>query len=563
MAHLRIFTPYGKIINREIASDLLPVGRAEENEIVLADHTASRRHARIRRSPDGFVIEDLGSHNGTFVNDERITRRLLKHNDLIKIGTSTITFLDTPGLTIPSSPHRPRTTRHDLFRRRDEPVALLDEATDQEVVASIKATAFAENLELLPKIDARRQRAEQADLLDLEKTNKILFVLYQISRSLNINDDFEQLLHTIMDLIFQVVDADYGFVALVGTTPGELIPKVIKYRQSPQEGEDELKLSRAIVDKVIKEKEAILTSNAMDDDRFDGSKSIFMQNIRSVISVPLFRKEEVIGLIQLDSFRLRNTFTRADLDLMTTISHQMAIAIEQANLNEKIRNQEKARSRLERFHSPEVVDIIVNGEAVDEETLMAPKEKFVTMLFTDIVNFTPMSERFPPSEISRLLNSYFAAMTDIIFDYSGTLDKYMGDAIMAIFGAPIERDNDPERAIWAALEMRRRLFEIRRGFKPEQRFDIRLGINSGRVVAGNLGSHRRLDYTVIGDTVNVASRLEAMAAPNQILIGETTRELVGDTFNIREIGMRELKGRSEPVRVYEVLDLDGKVEAEG
>jgi adenylate cyclase len=556
MAHLRIFTPYGKIINREIGKDLLPIGRAEENEIVLADHTASRRHARIRRTQDGFFLEDLGSHNGTFVNDERVTRRLLKHNDLVKIGTSTITFLDAPVRPSDAAFTRPQTIRHDRSQLLAEPVELHDEATDQEVVASIKATGYSQEVEvdLLPKIDSRQLKAEKTDVLDLEKTNKTLFVLYQISRTLNRNEEFDELLKTIMDLIFQVVEADYGFVALLGSKPGELIPKVIKYRTSPRDSEPELKLSRAIVDKVINEKEAILTSNAMDDDRFGGSKSIFLQNIRSVISVPLFRRDRVIGLIQVDSFRLSNTFTRADLDLMTTISHQMAIGIEQANLNEKIRNQEKARSRLERFHSPEVVDFIVNGEEVDEETLMAPKEKFVTMLFTDIVNFTPMSERFPPSEISRLLNTYYAAMTDIIFDYNGTLDKYMGDAIMAIFGAPIERDNDPERAIWAAMEMRRRLFEIREDFKPDQRFDIRLGINSGRVVAGNLGSHRRLDYSVIGDTVNVASRLEAMADPNQILIGETTRELVAGKFNIREIGLRELKGKTEPVRVFEVLD---------
>ncbi|MBN2123921.1 MAG: GAF domain-containing protein, partial [Deltaproteobacteria bacterium] len=280
------------------------------------------------------------------------------------------------------------------------------------------------------------------------------------------------------------------------------------------------------------------------------------QNIRSVMSVPLWRKDEVIGIIQVDSVRLSNKFTKADLDLLTTISNQMAMVIEQANLNEKIRREEMARNRLERFHSPEVVDLILSGagEEVDEDALMAPKEKLVTVLFTDIVSFTPLSERLNPSDVSLLLNQYFRRMTDIIFDYNGTLDKYIGDAIMAVFGAPIERENDAERAIMAALAMRRALFEMMQDVEPDKRFDVRLGVNTGRVVAGNLGSPKRMDYTVIGDTVNTASRLESIAESNQILIGEETYQRVKGKFNINEIGKRSVKGKSKAVKVYEVLD---------
>ncbi|MFH1489233.1 MAG: adenylate/guanylate cyclase domain-containing protein, partial [Pseudomonadota bacterium] len=215
-----------------------------------------------------------------------------------------------------------------------------------------------------------------------------------------------------------------------------------------------------------------------------------------------------------------------------------------------------ARNRLERFHSPEVVEMIISrGEDDgDEEALMAPKEKIATLLFTDIVSFTPLSERLSPTEISLLLNQYFRRMTDIIFDYNGTLDKYIGDAIMAVFGAPIERENDAERAIMAALEMRKSLFEMMETTEPEKRFDIRLGINTGPVVAGNLGSPKRMDYSVIGDTVNTASRLESIAQKNQILIGEETFRKVKGKFNINEIGERSVKGKKKAIRVYEVLD---------
>jgi adenylate cyclase len=382
-------------------------------------------------------------------------------------------------------------------------------------------------------------------------------VLLQRSRKLNTGHDFDELLSTIMDSIFQVIDADHGFVALLGDKPDELIPKVVKYRTAaPDQRSQELRVSRTIVNKVVKEKMSVLTSNAMEDDRFGGAKSLFMQNIRSVMSVPLWRKDEIIGIIQVDTFRLSNKFTKADLDLLTTISNQMAMVIEQANLNEKIRREAMARNRLERFHSPEVVEMIISGggEEVDEEALMAPKEKNVTVLFTDIVSFTPLSERLAATEVSILLNHYFRRMTDIIFDYNGTLDKYIGDAIMAVFGAPIERENDAERAIMAALEMRKSLFQMMETVEPDRKFDIRLGINSGKVVAGNLGSPKRMDYTVIGDTVNTASRLESIGEPNQILIGENTYQLVKGKFNIREVGEKLVKGKKQAVMVYEVLD---------
>ena len=216
--------------------------------------------------------------------------------------------------------------------------------------------------------------------------------------------------------------------------------------------------------------------------------------------------------------------------------------------------EEMARSRLERFHSPEVVDLIINGEAVDEKTLMAPKEKYVTVLFTDIVSFTPLSERLTPGEVSHLLNQYFHRMTDVIFDYRGTLDKYVGDAIMAVFGAPIERADDAERAVQAALDMRKALFEMMEEIEPERRFHVRLGINTGRVVAGNLGSPRRMDYSIIGDTVNTASRLESIAEPNQILMGQETYAQVKGKFEIRRIGNRLVKGKTKALTVYEVLD---------
>jgi adenylate cyclase len=541
MPELRITTGHGETFTYALLQDLITIGRSQDNDIVLNDHTASRQHVRLRRTPDGYLITDLESHNGTYINGSRIKSHVLRTNDLAKIGTSTLIFLDLKEDSVDQHPREEKSHYlNDIVPLQTQLIQNLSisEDSDLKVLASIKSHGIMDDAALLTRVEPKERETSRISVLDLEKSNKILYVLYQISRKLNTVADFDELLSAIMDSIFQIINADYGFVALVDDGSDELIPKVVKYRTAPENQAQELRFSRTIIDKVIHEKVSVLSSNAMDDTRFGGAKSIFMQNIRSVISVPLWRKDDVIGVIQVDSFRLSNKFTRADLSLLTTISNQMAMVIEQATLNDRLRREAIMRSRLERFHSPEIVDLIISGENEDEETILAPKEKMVTILFTDIINFTRLAEMLSPTEVSQLLNQYFKEMTDIIFDYNGTLDKYMGDAIMAVFGAPIERENDAERAVLTALEIRNSLRRLMEKTEPHKRFDIRTGINTGQVLAGNLGSPKRMDYSVIGDVVNTASRLESIAKPNQILIGESTYQCVN----------------SKAITVYEVLD---------
>lgn len=279
-----------------------------------------------------------------------------------------------------------------------------------------------------------------------------------------------------------------------------------------------------------------------------------IQQIRSAICVPLWRENKIIGVIQLDSVRIDNQFNQDDLELLKAIGSQAAMVIEQSALNERIGEEERMRNRLQRFHSPQVIEMILKGgeETIDE--IMESKELIATILFADIVGFTRLSETMPPREINIILNRYFSRMTDIVFSHGGTLDKYIGDGLMAVFGAPMEKEDDAERAVRTALEIRRQLTAMMKTTSADRRFDIRVGLNTGRVVAGNIGSPKRMEYTVIGDPVNVASRLESIAKPNQIIIGEETFGFVKNKFKIQEVGTRKVKGKSSEVMVYEVLE---------
>ena len=545
MPEFRVVTGYGKGFKYTITEQVITIGRSKDNHIVLFDHTASRRHAKVRKTPDGYLLMDLDSHNGTLVNGSRVTSRILRHNDLVEIGTSVLSFQyeigddDEPlAHAVVEDQDKELQGGHDAFVK----LAIRYDEKPQDLVASIRSQAPLEEEELLSEVEAEEKETSQISLLNLAKSNKILYVLYLVTRTLLTTTNQDQLLRTILDLAFQVIDSDFGFIVLRDPKSGNILPKVIKHKREPEKPPGELRLQQAILDKVINEKLSILTSDLVVD------------KVHTSMSVPLWRQEEVIGMIQLESHHSSKAFTKPDLDLLTTICNQMAIVLEQANLMEKVRWEELMRSRLERFHSPEIVDLIISGESEDEGAMLSPKEKEVTVLFVDIVNFTPLSERLSPKEVSQLLNQFFREMNDIIFAYRGTLDKYMGDAIMAIFGAPIEREDDADRAIYAALDMRKALFRMNKTMEPDRIFDIRTGINSGRVVAGNLGSPKRMDYTVIGDVVNTASRLEKIAQPNQILIGESTYNAVKAPFHIKKVGKKTVKGKTRAVTVYEVLD---------
>lgn len=549
MARVFITTSEGRIYGMPLLKRDSTIGRSQDNDIVFPDHTVSRKHARITRTETGYLLTDLGSFNGTFVNERSIRETRLNHKDKIKIGLNEMTFLareewvaSPPGTFVLSA----ETDFEKGYERIVE--ASVDQSPPMDsgslLVSKLRRPTGKET-------GARDSRAEQAAL---ERTNKVLFVLYEISRQLNTIHDFTELLNKIMDLIFLVIDGDHGFLILTGDGETEdLLPVVVKSRDLQPAGQKSLKASRTIIDQVIRDGVALLTSNAMADSRLDHAKSVRLKQIRSAISVPLWKKDKIIGVIQLESVRVDNQFTQYDLELLKAIGSQTAMIIEQASLNKQIREEERIRDRLERYHSPQIIEMILKGGQETLDEMMEPKDLTATVLFADINGFTHLAEKLPPREVNMLLNTFFSQMTDIIFQHGGTLDKYIGDALMAVFGAPMEKTDDPERAVRAALAMMKTLQAMMKDMDGSRQFSIRIGINTGRVVAGNIGSQKRMDYTIIGDAVNVASRLESIAQPNQILVGEETYRRVQDEFTMQSVGSRKLKGRSADLPVYEVL----------
>ncbi len=256
----------------------------------------------------------------------------------------------------------------------------------------------------------------------------------------------EEVLRQVMDIVFDHVPADRGFLMLEEESGSEhLIPMVVKHRD-PSGGEDRITVSKTITDRVTKDRVAILTSDAMVDPRFGAGDSIRFHGIRSAMCAPLWHEDQVIGIIHVDSPMLTNCFTENDLDVLTALANYAAVAVERARLNQKIVAEEKKRERLGRFLSPQVASRILAASDAQSAELGAPEVREVSVLFADIVGFTTVSEKMSPSAVALLLNDYLSRMTDVIFRYEGTLDKYMGDGIMAVFGAPLDMPDHAARA---------------------------------------------------------------------------------------------------------------------
>ena len=295
---------------------------------------------------------------------------------------------------------------------------------------------------------------------------------------------------------------------------------------------------------------AVLTDNALEDPRFDMGDSIVIDGIRSVMAAPIWEDRTILGLIYVDSLDVVGGYQPEDLDLLTAIGHQAALALQRWKLTERLREEAikgaVIQQNLARFHPPPVVRLILQG-AADLEV----KETLGTIFFCDIVDFTSLCESSQPKQLQAILNAFFRTVNKIVFDEQGTLDKFVGDAAIAIYGAPLPQEDAPIRAIRSALRVREELALSMRSVAPGLKFQVRYGINTGNIIVGNFGSDERMDYTVLGHAVNMASRICDTAEPDQILIGPETFEEIKDQklFVFKKIGTRQLKGLKHKIKL--------------
>lgn len=579
MAKLLIITPEGQQ-ERDLAPNNT-LGRHPNNSIQLLDRIVSKEHCTIEQRSGRFVLRDLGSLNGTYINGQRVVgEQMLKDGDEVALGNTRLIFRDVSAtyppaqrLAAPGYPPQPNTSQGSgpvppTALPQVQPMQYPPQAPVHPLQAPAQAApppSFSTNRQrvtiaagmmeshIRAQVTAEAQQflPEKAitDVEVLRRDYEKLRMSYDLARAIGAELDLDRLLHKILERAFGLLAADRGVVLLYDENR-ELKPRAVLSRRA--NADDNFVVSTSIIKQVVEKKVGVLSSDAMLDPRFSQAHSIIMQGIRSSMAVPLLHKDDLLGIMVLDSQISTNAFGEKDLQLFTNIANQAALFIENATLAKQSERDAIARERFQRLLSPQVAQLVVEGK-VEMKTGGDPRE--TTMLFSDIRGFTSMSEGMRAEDIVSMLNDYFERMVEILFRHEGTLDKFVGDEIMALFGAPVAHPDDPVRAVRTALEMIEALkkFNAERVEQGKRGFEIGIGINTGDVVAGYLGSSKAMQYTVIGAPVNLAARLCSQAKGMQIIISEATWLRVRDKFEVRELEPVKPKGIGQPVRIFEVI----------
>jgi adenylate cyclase len=270
------------------------------------------------------------------------------------------------------------------------------------------------------------------------------------------------------------------------------------------------------------------------------------------MAVPIMHQEDLLGIMLIDSSVAVNAYTEKDLHLLSNIANQTAQFIKNAQMAIKIETGATTRERFQRLLSPDLAELVVSGELSVEK---GGENRVATVLFADIRGFTAMSEDMVAAEVLSMLNEYFEVMVEIVFRHEGTVDKFVGDEIMVIWGAPVNHEDDAARAVRAALDMQAALEDFNKGREANGLLPIHIGIgiNTGDLVAGYIGSTRTMSYSVIGDVVNTAARICSAAKAGQTIIAEATSDFVKDEFELAAVEPLLAKGKSKPISAFTVL----------
>lgn len=536
MARLIITSPDGKRGVFEIGKPVITIGRGSANDLVLNDPSVSRFHAVLKKSANEEVsIADRGSTNGVVIDNARIDSEVpLAHGTRVKIG-----IYDLKLEAAREVPHEPA-----LVVQKAEIPAALKEVLDGKVAPQVpRASAVVSS-------DSNALRDQYSRLT---KENFLLRMLYDAGKVLNAHRTVPELVKEVVQLTFRIEGVQRGSIMFLGPN-GEITEQSeVRYRTTPTDEQPQITFSRAILQKIMQERAPILVTDLSADERFLTSESIKVSGMQSAMCAPLISPNSgtILGVLYVDNLSKSMAFSQEELNVFAVVATQAAAAIENVMAHKRIADQEVQRQALARFLAPEVVEMIASNP---EGIRLGGVNQKVTVLFCDIRGFTSMSETMAPEKVVEILNEYFSRVTDVIFDHGGTLDKYIGDAAMAIFGAPFSKGNDAVNAVNAAVAIQSMIAELNRDAADRGHPELRIGvgINTGVVTAGNIGSSKRLDYTVIGDAVNLASRMCGQAAAGQILVTESTFHEVSAQFALLPLPPVMVKGKSQPVNIFSV-----------
>lgn len=458
------------------------IGRYSDSDIVIADESASRKHAEIVYIPSRqrVSITDCGSTNGTFVNRERLYKTIvLKNKDVVRIGSSSM--------------------------------KLLQRGVDQSLKPISGTHQFS--------------RDQVLEAIDYQAV-----VMYEVAERLNVITELDVALEEVSCLIKKALGADKCQIILANDF----------------DRLDELGFPKTIAATAIEQHSAVVIP---DEIGLRGASALLL-GVVAAMCIPILSDDQVLALIYLCKTDPDSTlFNESDLQVATAISHQAALTIQRMHLIDQVRREQNLRQTLQRFVSPQEAEYLI-GENPDPGMIPGLAERDVSVLFADVAQSTFLAEKLGTKKFGELLNVYYETVTRVVFAHRGVV-RYLGDGVMAVFGMLGEPEKKEVNAVKAGLAILSKItFQIDGRLA---KIEVGVGIKTGPAVVGYIGTDQRVEFTVLGETVNLAHRIQYFARPNRLFVDTETLEALDDKFFHRKLKPLKVRGMETPLQTYEIF----------
>ncbi len=550
----------------ELPEGVTHMGRADENDIVLSGDLVSRKHARITVKGDALQAEDLGSRNGSKVNGTPLVGTSpLVAGDILQVGENALVIKQ------PSTVENAATEMVDLgaggavkrFGRGIDigsAVILARDVRDSVVLKVLdNISPFNSVMPFATETDVLEDDQPKTNEVDLDAPTKAspiawqsLVLLFKVAEKLATATSLTQFLEEVADRVMERVGATTG-VVLLRHSSGVMVPAAVRHGGKLEKGE--VPVSDAVVDAALGKGAAIAVNDVRDDSRFAERESVVLYGVDQVLCIPIGNGTPWAGVLYLNRAGIGDEPVEDLLDVATAVAQLIYTGVQK--FEERMpATDSHLRKALERFHAPDIVERRVGELKRKGAKLTSLEELQVTVLFADIAGFSALAQKVAPDRVVEVLNEFYQRATTTIFSFEGTVDKFLGDGVMALFGAPYSKGDDALRAVRCAVALKMEWEKAMGKRPPRERCELKIGLNTGKVLAGTVGSEARLDYTAIGEPVNIASWVCATGEPGQVLITGKTLAAIGARFDVTPLGERPLLGSKVRTAVFEVIEED-------
>ncbi|MBK8012671.1 MAG: FHA domain-containing protein [Deltaproteobacteria bacterium] len=532
-------------------------GRLPSNDVILLGDLVSRHHARITYFDGRATLQDLGSHNGSWVNGERISTRVLRPGDTTRIGNFRIDYKEglVPGgarnsfdeTTTGEDSSRSGSSNEKLRRPRTLPkesaptprIAVSASPSPAAAAqAGLRETGTMSPHSVRPADGApnRRGVAPAPDGPSVANAVGALGLVCKASSALARAPSTESYVRELLALAMEEIRGDVA--AFFRVEDGRQVLLEARNRERTTSQPD---VSMAVVDWVVSKNFLVTSGDISSDLRFGTNNA----RHTAVLCVPVTAVDDVIAVIYLGRSDL--PFTESEVDALSAIAQLSVLALKQRSH----RDLSQTRETLAPFYAPDVLEQILQRPAADHSTSL--DNKTATVVFADIPGFNTIVENLEGPVVSAFASHYLDEMSEIIQSQRGALQSQVGMRLMATFGTPFSYGNDAARAVGAALQMRETMASLIARFPGIGTRLLRIGLSTGHVMSGAIGSARHRGFLTLGEPVSVAARLEVGAAPGTVILSESTYAWVRELFEVRRLGLQQVRGQPDPIQVYEVL----------